>query len=248
MGRGSLQVTAGARYDHFDTFGSQVSPRVGAAWLVADSKIRAAYGEGFRAPALGELYAPFFGNPNLDAERSRNIEIGFDHYAGSATFSITAFHSDYDNLITYDIATSQFGNIARTRSRGVEVGATKRLGPFGGSISYTYLEAIDLATHQQLVRRPRNSGSASLSYDAHPFGGDVTFVYAGSRPDVTDLFPFTNVVNEPYNTIDVVLHYNAGSFSPFVKVENATDEQYEAVFGYPSAGRRFIAGIRYAIR
>jgi len=33
-----------------------------------------------------------------------------------------------------------------------------------------------------------------------------------------------------------------------VRVENLTDEQYEEVFGYPSAPRRFSAGVRYTVR
>ena len=56
------------------------------------------------------------------------------------------------------------------------------------------------------------------------------------------------MVSAAYTTADVVLHYNAGAFFPFVKVENATNRKYDEVFGYPSAGRRVIAGIRYSIR
>lgn len=245
---GPVQLSAGVRYDHFDAFGSQISPRIGAAWSIGGSKLRAAYGEGFRAPAIGELYAPFFGNPDLDAERSRNVEVGFDHYAKAATLSVTAFRSDYDNLITYDIASSRFGNIARSRSRGVEVSALRKLGALRGSISYTYLEAIDLATGQQLVRRPRNSGTAMVGWEGRPVAADVILIYAGRRSDVRELVPFGNVVNQPYTTADVVLRYAAQSFSPFVKVENATDRKYQEVFGYPSASRRFIAGIRYSMR
>jgi vitamin B12 transporter len=246
--RGSLQLSVGARYDRYDTFGSQVSPRVAAAWIAGSSKLRAAYGAGFRAPAIGELYAPFFGNPGLDAEHSRNIEVGFDHFAGGSTLSLTAFRSDYDNLISYDVVANRFGNISRARSRGIEAGVSHRAGNFTGSLSYTFLHAIDLATAQQLARRPKNSGSAEVGYDFHPFAADLVVVYAGQRPDVTDLVPFGPVVSAAYTTADVVLHYNAGAFFPFVKVENATNRKYDEVFGYPSAGRRFIAGIRYSMR
>ncbi len=244
----SLQLSAGARYDHFDTFGSQVSPRVAVAWIFGHSKWRAAYGTGFRAPAIGELYAPFFGNPDLGAERSRNVEVGFDRYLGLSSLTITAFRSSYDDLISYDVAASRFGNIDRARSTGIEIGATRHLGSFAGSLSYTNMRAIDLGAREQLARRPRNSGTATLGYDAHPFAADVILVYAGRRPDVTDLVPFGPVVSDPYTTVDLVLHYTAGASSPFVKIENATDRRYDEVFGYPAARRRIIAGIRYAMR
>ena len=248
FGRASLQLTIGARYDRYDTFGSQTSPRVAAAWIAGGSKIRAAYGAGFRAPAIGELYAPFFGNPSLSAEHSRNIEVGFDHFAGASELTVTAFRSDYDDLISYDLAANRFGNISRARSRGIEAGVSHRLGAFTGSLSYTFLRAIDLATGKQLARRPKNSGSASVGYEFHPLMAELIAVYAGQRPDVTDLVPFGPVISSAYTTADLVLHYNAGSFFPFVKIENATNKKYDEVFGYPSPGRRFSAGIRYSIR
>lgn len=248
FGRASLQLSIGARYDRYDTFGSQTSPRVAAAWIIGGSKVRAAYGAGFRAPAIGELYAPFFGNPSLSAEHSRNIEAGFDHFAGASQVTLTAFRSDYNDLISYDGAANRFGNISRARSRGIEAGVSHRRGAFTGALSYTFLRAIDLATGKQLARRPKSSGSASVGYDFHPFMAELIAVYAGQRPDVTDLVPFSPVISAAYTTADVVLHYSAGSFFPFVKIENVTNRKYDEVFGYPSPGRRVSAGIRYSIR
>ncbi|HEV8661451.1 MAG TPA: TonB-dependent receptor [Thermoanaerobaculia bacterium] len=248
LNSGALELAVGARYDRFDTFGSQVSPRVAIAWIAGNSKWRAAYGAGFRAPAIGELYAPFFGNPQLDAERSRNVEIGFDRYIRQATISLTAFRSEYDDLIVYDVAANRFGNIARARAHGVEGSASRRLGNFSGAVSYTWLKAIDADTEKQLARRPKNSGSLSLGYDFNPVSAELVVIHSGERPDVTDLAPFGAVINAAYTTADVTLRYNAGAFTPFVKVENATNRRYDEVFGYPSATRRLIAGIRYSLR
>ena len=248
FGRGALELALGARYDHFDTFGSQLSPRVGAAWVAGNSKWRAAYGAGFRAPAIGELYLPFFGNPRLDAERSRNVEIGFDRYMRETTISITAFRSDYDNLISYDVVANRFGNIARARARGVELSSSRRFGNFSAAISYTWLKAIDASTGEQLARRPKSSGSLLVGYDFKPLSTELVIVHAGRRPDVTDLAPFGAVMSAPYTTADITLRYNAGALSPFVKVENATNRRYDEVFGYPSAKRRAIAGVRYSLR
>jgi vitamin B12 transporter len=247
-GAASLQIAAGARYDSFDTFGTQISPRIAAAWAVRNSKLRAAYGAGFRAPALGELYAPFFGNPDLDAERSTNAEIGFDRYVGSSMLSATAFRSSYRDLISYDLAANRFGNIARARATGVELSASDRIGRLSLGASYTWLKAIDANTRQQLPRRPRNSGSVTAGYDMRPVSAELIVAYSGSRPDVTDLVPFGTVTNSRYTTADVVVRYSAGSLAPFLKIENATDERYDEVFGYPSARRRAIVGLRYAVR
>ena len=77
-----FELSAGIRRDRFDTFGSQTSPRLAAAIVNGATKWRVAYGSGFRAPSLGELYYPFFGNPNLSAESNRSYEIGYDAALG----------------------------------------------------------------------------------------------------------------------------------------------------------------------
>ncbi|MGZ4780215.1 MAG: TonB-dependent receptor domain-containing protein, partial [Thermoanaerobaculia bacterium] len=196
----------------------------------------------------GELYAPFFGNPNLNAEHSRNFEIGFDQYLRGATLSITGFRSTYVDLISYDVIGNKFGNVDRAKAHGVELAASRRFGPLDASISYTWQKAVDAATNEQLVRRPKNAGSIALGYDFHPLSAELVVTHAGARRDITDLVPFGIVINEAYTTADVTVKYQVSGVSPFVKVENATDAKYDEVFGYPSARRRFIAGIRYTVQ
>ncbi|MBK5257979.1 MAG: TonB-dependent receptor [Thermoanaerobaculia bacterium] len=248
-GRGSLELTLGARFDEFETFGSEVSPRIGVAWLASANKWRAAYGEGFRAPALGELYVPFFGNPDLGAERSRNLEVGFDRFlSASSMVSVTIFSSEFDDLIAYDGSTNRFDNIAAATSRGAELGFSGRRGAFTTAVSYTYLDAVDESDDQRLLRRPEHSGSLSIGFDASSLAGNLSIIHAGERPDVTDLVPFGRVTNEAHTTADLTFHYELGALTPYVKIENISDEVYQEVFGYPSARRRVIAGIRYALR
>ena len=245
---GSIEVTAGVRYDKFDSFGSELSPRVAAAWVRGASKWRVAYGEGFRAPAIGELYIPFFGNPDLDAERSRSIEAGFDHFlSGESMFSLTAFDSEYEQLISYDVAISRFGNIESASARGFELGFTGRVLALSTSVGYTWLDARDDATGDRLLRRPEHSGSIALGYDADRISTQLVVIHSGARADITDLLPFGRVSNRAYTTADVTLGYDLGPVRPYLKIENALDEQYEEVFGYASARRRLIAGVRYTL-
>ena len=69
----------------------------------------------------------------------------------------------------------------------------------------------------------------------------------GSRPDVTDLFPFGTVTNRAYTIADVTLHWNMERLAPYAKLENLTNVRYQEVFGYPSPSRRAVIGIRYSI-
>lgn len=244
----SFEIAAGLRHDHYDTFGSELSPRVAAAWVRNGHKVRAAYGQGFRAPAIGELYSPFFGFPDLQAERSRSIEVGYDRYFSSGSFTASYFDSDYEDLIFFDLLAGHYANINAASSRGVELGASRRAGALNASLSYTYLDTEDGSTGDRLLRRPQHSGSLALGYDFARLATLLVIQHTGARLDVTDLLPFGNVTNEAHTTADLTLRWTAGALVPYLRVENLTDERYEEVFGYPSAGRRLTAGIRLGVR
>ena len=61
------------------------------------------------------------------------------------------------------------------------------------------------------------------------------------------MVPFARITNAPYTTLDLNFQWRVQSVTPFVKVENATDEQYEEVAGYPSPRRRAILGLRWSM-
>ncbi len=243
----SVEITAGLRLDDFDTFGSQLSPRIAAAWVREGHKIRAAYGEGFRAPGIGELYTPFYGNPDLQAEQSRTVEVGYERwFDDNGSASITLFDSQYDDLIFFSSA-FRYDNISAASARGIELSGRRRFNAFSAAASYTWLDAEDETTGSQLVRRPEHSGSITLGYDAGAASALVVLSHTGSRDDVTDLLPYGIVRNGAYTTADVVVHYHRGALRPFVKIENVTGERYEEAFGYRSPGRRAVVGVRYGI-
>ena len=247
LSRGALELSAGVRYDHYDTFGSQTSPRIAGAWMRGGNKFRAAYGQSFRAPQVGELYLPFFGNPNLRPERSRSVEVGYDRFFNrDAVVSVTAFHSTFRDLIDYDLAANRFGNIGEAKSNGVEVAVMDRFGPFSATLTYTYLQAIDASTDEQLPRRPRNSGSLVLDYERGPAIANLVVDRVGSRPDVEDLAPFGTVINQAYTLVDLALHWRMARVEPYAKLENLTNARYQEVFGFPSPSRLLIAGVRYS--
>ncbi len=246
----TFELVAGFRYDEFDTFGGETTPRVAAAWLHRGQngghKIRAAYGEGFRAPAIGELYSPFFGNAELEAERSTNLEIGYERFTQNGSASITAFRASYDDLIAFGAST--FENIAAATASGVEVAASRRFGAFDALVSYTWLDTEDEATGERLLRRPEHSGSMALGYRHGAYHAQLVVTHRGQRDDVRDLFPFGNVVNEANTTADLTVHYALGALSPYLKIENLGNASYEEVFGYASAPRRASVGVRYELK
>lgn len=245
IGAGSLELSAGARYDRFDTFGGQLSPRASAAWLIGRQKIRAGWGEAFRAPAIGELYFPFFGNPELEPERSKSWEVGWDGDFDAGRVSLTWFSNDFDQLIVYDNVRNRFENVGAGRADGVELGARRTIGralQLAGS--WTWLRTEEDETRLPFLRRPEQSGSLSAHWNSGPWALGAAAVHVGKRADLTDLFPYGRVSVGAYTTVDLVIERRIGELVPYIKVENAGGEEYEEIFGYPSPGRRALAGLR----
>lgn len=245
-----IELSAGVRYDDFTSFGGQTSPRLAVAWIQRFGKIRAAYGEGFRAPSVGELYFPFAGNPQLHAEHTRSIEAGYDAPLGSnGLLSLTFFRSRFRDLIVFDNQSFAFANIGRASSDGLELGAEQHLGArFDLGLSYTFLRRDnDETTGQRLLRRPKHSGSFSLGWHAGRADTSLVVVRGGERLDILPIAPYSIVSNRAYTTLDANVQLRAGRFTPFVKAENLTNARYEEVFGYRSPARRLIVGLRLGI-
>jgi len=244
-----LEVSLGARRDSFETFGSETSPRFAIAFVHGSSKLRAAFGESFRAPSIGELFFPFSGNPALKAEHGRSAEIGYDFALGeNGLVSLTLFHARYRDLIVFDNATFVFGNIGRARSQGLEASLTRNIGSaFYSTMNYTYLDTKQDDTGDELLRRPKHSGSIFVGRRVGHTDTNIALVHSGSRFDVLPVAPFSRVNDKAYTTIDVNMQMHGDRFTPYVKLENATNVQYEEVRGYRSPGRRLILGLRLGV-
>jgi vitamin B12 transporter len=242
-----VYLTGGLRYDDFDTFGSSVTGRATAAWLSPDRsvKVRASYGTGFNAPSFLELYGSatgYVGNPDLKPERSRGGDAGIDVYLpkGAGTLSATWFRTDYSNLIDYNfnVYPGTTYNVGHARTDGIELEAKLKLvAGFELHAAYTYLDADDLTDGVRLLRRPRNSGSADLWRD---FGGGWSagagVQVVADRQDV-DAQTFETVDDPNYTVARIYAEWRAcPRLSLKARVENALNEKYQPVNGYPALG------------
>ncbi|HXI13089.1 MAG TPA: TonB-dependent receptor [Thermoanaerobaculia bacterium] len=246
----SLQVTLGARHDDFEDFGSQTSPRVAAALVAGRHKFRMSYGEGFRAPSIGELFFPFSGNSALDAERSRSSEAGYVFNPGPETsISATLFRNDFRNLIVFDNPTFLFQNIGRARSRGIEIGAETALNEqLRAGATYMYLSTRQDETGDPLLRRARHSGSVFASWHLGRTATIVALSYSGSRPDLQPVAPYSRLIAPSYTVADLTFRYSLGVVTPYLKIENAADEIYQEVTGYDAPRRRALIGLHYSLK
>ncbi|PWT90265.1 MAG: hypothetical protein C5B54_07490 [Acidobacteria bacterium] len=238
-------VAAGFRWDHYNTFGNTVNPRISAAYKIQeDWKVRGSFGTGFRAPSAGDLAYPFYGNPDLKPEKSKSWEAGVDHFVGRhVSISGSYFHNQYDDLITFDPITFVAGNVAKARAQGVELETNWHSGAWEITGGYAYMDTEDEITHLRLFRRPKNSGSFRLAYNQNRWGASMNFLGVGNRLE-TDYITSENVLNPGYATFDVAGYYRIGhSWKLKGRVDNLFDKDYEEVLYYKAPGIGFYGGI-----
>ncbi len=243
----ALMLTAGARWDHHNSFGTHVSPRLSAAVKLAPSwRLRAAAGSAFRAPSAGELAYPFYGNPDLKPETNRTYEAGLDFATTRSSLSLTAFQSKYHQLITFDPVTFIAGNVDRASIRGAELTAGVRFGEgWRANAAYTLLQTRNDVTGLALVRRPRNLGTVTLAYDTAAWGLSTNVIAAGRRLE-QDFSTFTNRYNGGYAKVGIASFYRLrGSFRLNARIENALDRRYAEVLAFPAVGRTLYGGAQF---
>jgi vitamin B12 transporter len=244
---GQFSVNGGVRYDGNSQFGSAVSPRGSVSWLSKDQrwKLRAAGGSGFRAPTVGELYFPYYGNPDLKPERSVSWEAGGEAYIGrGGRVEVTYFWNDLKDLIVYDFASFQTENIGSARTQGVEVGYRQQiLAPLALQATYTYLDAVNRTDDSPLIRRPRNRASVTAVWQPlPPLSIEARGVYVGSRPD-SDPVTGAAVTDASYFRLDLFASWRLGSVAPYIRLNNLTNASYDEAAGYPAAGIRATGGV-----
>jgi vitamin B12 transporter len=243
-----VRMILGTRWDDTDEWGSETSPRAHLGWMIGETvEMRVGYGTAFRQPSLGELYYPFYGNPELEPETSSSYEVGFVQTAksGSSRWQLNVFSTELEDLIQYDYATSTSRNIAQAEILGAELAYDSALtADFSQLIQLTWLDTEDDAG-DPLLRRPEWSGAFTLTGSFWPkLRGDLTVLYLGSRWDV-DPVSFERVELGGSATVDLALAWQVLDWLELTaRGLNLLDREYQAVRGYPAPSQRLMGGLR----
>ncbi len=243
-----LDLSLGGRIDEVVGVARFATWRGTLAYRITETgtKLRASAGTGGKAPTLFQLFAPIYGNPNLQAETSIGYDAGIDQslFGGRVTLSLTAFNNRFSNLIDFNAVTSSYFNVARAETRGLEAAANVVLWPETVRMraAWTYLEARDLNTGLTLARRPRNVATVGLVVNPTPaWSIEPSMTYVAERFSGSGQTQRLN----PYMRFDLRTSYQIDkTWTAYARVENITNVRYEEVFNYGTAGRSFYAGLR----
>jgi outer membrane receptor for ferrienterochelin and colicins len=204
----ALGVTAGLRYDAYqiDTqdIASKLSPKLNVAWTLNESTvIRAAFGQGFRVPAVSERfvnsndYLPLSPNLNLRPETSTGLELGV-RWTGRVGSDLTldtdfvVFHNEYQDLIEPRFlplfGSFRFINLTEARITGMEATVDLRAmqGRLSTMIGYTWLDHEDVLNKLPLSYRSDHQITMSADYligSGVSVGVDYRYLSKPSRID-----------------------------------------------------------------
>ena len=250
--------TVGARLDHNSEFGDEVTWRVAPAYLIheTETKLKASYATGFKAPSMEDLFGgdgtgTFIGNPDLQPEKSRGWDAGFEQrlFEDRVSFGATYFHNKIEDLIAIDfsgVPPFQPENVSEAETWGIEsfiaVTPVERVTI---RLDHTWLKTRDQQTNADLLRRPEHKVNLDVAYrpiDEVTFSFDV--LYVGKRDDV-DAVTFARVKEDPYTVLSVAASWQVREhLRVFGRVENLLDEDYENPNGFGQPGIGFFAGLQ----
>ena len=247
-----LAVTGAVRHDDDDAFGGNTIYAANAAYrLSTGTTLRASYAEGFKAPTLYQLYAPFYGTPGLDPESAESWDLGVEQswLGGRVTAGLTWFTRDTTNQIDFDLVTYTYSNIARTKADGVEL--TLAAEPIDGLIvsgAYSHIDTENRSAGfegNRLARRPESSASLSADYRfANDLSVGATVLAVGdSFDDAANM-----VALDGHTLVGVRAELPVTqAVSVYGRVENLFDEDYQTVANYGSIGRVATVGVRFRL-
>ena len=180
----AFALVIGGRLDNHSEFGAHFSPKLSSLYRMTDNfRVRASYGQGFRAPDFKNLYLDFtnvtsgyqvLGNPNLQPESSHSWNLGLEYQVSDDVLGrIHIYRNDLQDLIEAErVGQSAAGgskfeyqNISKAFTEGFDVEAViGSIGGFTSTVGYAYLRGADKETGLQLLNRSTHSGTLKLAY------------------------------------------------------------------------------------
>jgi vitamin B12 transporter len=251
-----LTLTAALRDDAVSSFGNALTGRIGAVLAVPelDLDLKSSYGTSFLAPSLFDLYGVdnfgYVGNPNLKAEHGAGYEAGAEFLLPYADVTVTYFASNIHDLITTTPDFSSEENLGRTKFAGLESEVVLTPATWlTADLTYTYTRAQDADTGAELLRRPQNAATATLSIAPTPairivpqvqyIGRFTDYLYADSG------YPIGDGIAKPGTIVNLTGSYQLSTrYTIFAEGKNILNSNFEPVNGLQIPGASVLVGVR----
>jgi vitamin B12 transporter len=247
---GAQRLLTALRLTDHETFGDHTTGELAYGIdLSKATNVYASYATGFRAPDSTDRFG-FGGNPNLDPETSRNVELGAKFsMTPNQRLNVALFQNDVDNLITFVDPDGFLGptpganqNVEQARIRGLEAGYGYTAKPWGVDIKGVVQDPENRQTGRQLARRAKRSLTSTVRYATGSYSVGASVLATSERPDSD----FNTTVNRGYGVVDVFAQYRmTKSWLVRGRVENVFDKQYTLANSFNAPDRALYLQIEY---
>ncbi|HLA70564.1 MAG TPA: TonB-dependent receptor [Steroidobacteraceae bacterium] len=234
---------------HHQTFGDELTWNAEfGALFGSGTRVVVSGGSAFRAPDSTDRFG-FGGNPDLEPEVSRQVEISLRQKLGEhQQVSLSAFDNRIRDLIDFviidfDTFEGQNQNVERARIKGVELGYQFTGEGWRARAELTLQDPRDETTDERLLRRSREALVLAVNRDVGALDLGIDVAAYGNRKE----FGFPAVTLDSYALVNATLRYRVnGALTLQGRLENALDEDYVLAAGYRTRGRAYTVGVRYS--
>ena len=237
-----LNLIIGARYDDYELYSSNFSPRLGTVYTV-NSKVNfhASIEESYAAPSLINLAY----NESLEPESVIAYEAGMKFREQNINCALNYFKKDIDDLISWDNENERTYNIATTEVSGVELILAKKITEnLATDFNYTYLDAVNAKTGEKLDYKPHHKVNLNLNYSTEELTVALNNQFVGERAGKRyPPFPASpeDTTMGSYFVSDLKVTKNIKQdLKVTLEVNNLFDKEYEVVEDYPMPGRNYM--------
>ncbi len=250
-----LNINAGARLNNHSSYGSHFVYNVNPSYRfkLNDNllKVFSSVSTAFVTPSLFQLFAPGFGNDQLQPQEDRTIEGGAS--LESKNISLTALYftrsqKEQIDFVIVDQTTFQgeYQNVPdEVTITGVEVELkTQPLKNTSFNANYTFTESLD----RLLVRIPKHRINGQLGYQfSNKLQATAQYQWQSERisPFLNEDFT-ANRILESFGLLNLNTSYELipEKMTIFVSVINLFNEDYEELFRFNTLGRNIQLGFR----
>jgi len=195
---------------------------------------------GFHAPTFSDLYFPGSENPDLQPEKSRNIEARVRYSKNGLNLGATVYQNKIRDLLNWDNATFRMENVSRATIRGVTLTGEYAWDATTLRASADFMRPRDDETGDRLLRRARQQYMVAAEHQIEAWRLGAEFQYTGDREDTAvnpDTFESYRTTLGGYSLVNLTAAYDLNpNASVQLRWNNVFDKDYANAYGYRTAG------------
>ena len=239
-----LNLEFGGRMNKHSSYGYNATYTFNPSFSATKNlRIFGSIATGFKSPSLYQLFDAFSGNPELEAEKAINYEVGVQHLHEKISSRLIYFHRNIENGIDYNYISNRYFNFIKQKVNGIEMEVSSN--PFNKlniTANYTFLSGreetqsrknFNDTAYSYLLRRPKHDINISVNYQvASSFNVGVSGKSVSNRYDVGG-FMQDDVLLKSYFLLNARAAYKLNEHIKFfADAQNITNKKFFDIQGY----------------